>query len=63
MSKYDWWYRIWWRGFSGRVHKLKGKARISETFGWTAKDFGLPPAIKYHVVKAKKLRKIRTDEL
>ena len=49
-------YKIKWRGFSGRVHKLKGKYRKLRDGTFVHKDgYGLPPAIANHIVKAKRV--------
>ena len=48
-------YRIKWRGYSGRTHKLKGKYRMLKDGTFVdKKGFGLPRAIQYHIVKVKK---------
>ena len=39
-------YKIKWRGFSGRVHKLKGKLRKLRDGTFVDKEgYGLPPAV------------------
>ena len=58
----DWWYRVWYRGYSGRVHKVHGKRRrfgehLIDKDGW-----GLPPAIRRHIVKLKKVRLVKKAE-
>jgi len=61
-----WLYRIWYRGYSGRIHKLSGKYRWwNGHFIHTADgtSWGLPPAIARNIVKIKKARRIRKSEL
>ena len=58
----DWWYRIWWRGFSGRVHRFKHKVRKWNGSLITANGWGLPPAIERCVVKSKKVRRVKRSE-
>ena len=51
------WYWIWWRGFSGRVHKIKRRVRVDDLEhhrfvmkrGTTSAY--LPPAIAYNIVR------------
>ena len=49
-------YKIKWRGFSGRVHKLKGKLRKLRDGTFVDKEgYGLPPAIARNIVKVKRV--------
>lgn len=58
----DWWYRIWWRGFSGRIHKFEKKVTMWNGTLITKTGHGLPPAIAHHVVRSKKIRRVNKSE-
>ena len=66
----DWWYRVWYRGFSGRVHRVKGKWRLWNGMSphhliYTDEDgksWGLAPAIARNTVKVEKVRRVRQSE-
>ena len=54
-------YRLTWRGFSGRLHKFKPKAFLREGRWCYVKDdggiHGICPAIAENIVKANPCRK------
>lgn len=56
------WYRITWRGFSGRTHKMKRRVQWDQERGFKFKDekgkwWILCPAINRNVVKVKLAKK------
>jgi hypothetical protein len=62
VSTNDWWYRVWWVGYSGRTHKLEHKVRLWNGHWVDKKGYGLPPAISRNIVKTEKIRRVKELE-